>query len=109
MKLLITIVQDQDANRLMECLTEEGVQFTKISSTGGFLRAGNTTLLIGIEKEKVNRVRSLIEEACNARELQVDLPASMAGMGGAQALLPTRVTVGGAIIFVLDVERILSF
>ena len=109
MKLLITIVQDQDANRLTDRLPEEGFQFTKVSSTGGFLREGNTTLLIGVEEEKMDRVLSLIKETGRAREHQVEVPVSIAAMGGAQPFPPTKVTVGGAMIFILDVERMESF
>ena len=109
MKLLVTIVQDQDANKLMDRLSEEDFQFTKVSSTGGFLREGNTTLLIGVEEEKLNQLLSLIKEVCRARERYVEIPVSIAAMGGAQPFPPTKVVVGGATIFVMDVERMVSF
>ena len=109
MKLLITIVQDEDANRLMDCLNKEGFQFTKISSTGGFLREGSTTLLIGVKKDKMDRILSLVKETSCAREYQVDVPVSVAAMGGAQPFPPTRVTSGGAVIFIMDVEKVVSF
>ena len=109
MKLLITIVQAQDGNRLMDRLSEEGFQFTKVSSTGGFLRKGNTTLLIGVEGIRVNLILSLIKETCRVRELHENLSVSIGEVGEAQSFLPTKVTVGGAIIFVLNIERMESF
>ena len=49
MKLLIAIVQDADVNFLMDALTDNGYRVTRLSTTGGFLKKGNTTLLIGVE------------------------------------------------------------
>ena len=49
MKLIIAIVQDEDASRLISNLMNEGYGVTKLATTGGFLRAGNTTLLIGVD------------------------------------------------------------
>ena len=107
MKLLITIVQDKDAIRLMDCLSKEGFQFTKVSSTGGFLREGNTTLLIGVKELEVNRILSLIKGTCHAREHHIETPFASVGETG---FFPsTKLTVGGAVIFVLDVERVESF
>ena len=92
MKLLVTIVQDQDANRLMDKLSERGFQFTKVSSTGGFLREGNTTLLIGVrEDRKGEEILSIIKENSETREKSSEKKA--------------KVTVGGAKVFTLDVER----
>ena len=54
MKLVIAIVQDDDALDVIEELNDKGYRVTKLATTGGFLKSGNTTLMIGIEKEKVN-------------------------------------------------------
>ena len=48
MKLIIAIVQDEDASRLISNLMSEGYGVTKLATTGGFLRAGNTLSLIHI-------------------------------------------------------------
>ena len=55
MKLIIAIVQDEDASRLISNLMSEGYSVTKLATTGGFLRAGNTTLLLGIDDEKIEK------------------------------------------------------
>lgn len=73
MKLIVAIVQDQDVNALMDALTEKKYRVTKLSSTGGFLKSGNTTLLIGVEDEKVNEVKELVDNNCKTREITTSL------------------------------------
>ena len=65
MKLIIAIVQDEDASRLISNLMSEGYSVTKLATTGGFLRAGNTTLLLGIDDEKIEKAMSIIEHDCD--------------------------------------------
>ena len=77
MKLIIAIVQDEDASRLVSSLMNEGFGVTKLATTGGFLRAGNTTLLVGVE----------------------------AGVSGVYSPYPIEVMVGGATVFVLTVDQ----
>ena len=60
MKLIIAIVQDEDAPGLIEDLTEEEYRVTKLASTGGFLKSGNTTLLRGVEDEQVELEKLLL-------------------------------------------------
>ena len=67
MKLLLAIVQDADVNFLMDALTENGYRVTRLSTTGGFLKKGNTTLLIGVEEEKLEEVLDIIEKNCKRR------------------------------------------
>ena len=64
MKLIIAIVQDEFSNQVIKSLMAEKYRTTKLSSTGGFLKSGNTTLLIGVEDEKVEEVIELIKEGC---------------------------------------------
>jgi len=66
MKLLIAILNDVDAEGVLRALVEQGFRATRIASTGGFLRRGNTTLLIGLESDRVNSAMELIREACGA-------------------------------------------
>jgi uncharacterized protein YaaQ len=66
MKLLIAILNDVDAEEVLRALVEKGIRATRIASTGGFLRRGNTTLLIGLESDRVNSAMELIREACGA-------------------------------------------
>lgn len=105
MKLVIAIVQDEDAVRLVGKLMDEGFSVTKLATTGGFLRAGNTTLLIGVDEAKLEPCMSVIEKVCKSRKQMAASPTSMSGMNGAYSPYPIEVLVGGATVFVLDVEQ----
>ena len=68
MKLILAIVQDKDSNRLSNEFVDAGIRATKLSTTGGFLKAGNTTFIIGIEEERVDEVLDRIRDNCQSRE-----------------------------------------
>lgn len=105
MKLVISIVQDEDAPKLVDRLMKEGFGVTKLASTGGFLRAGNTTLLIGVEKAKVDYVIEIISDLCQMRTQLTTSPAPTTWSSGVYMPYPVEVQVGGATIFVLDVDQ----
>ena len=104
MKLIVAIVQDQDAPSLVEDLTDKDYRVTKLASTGGFLKSGNTTLLIGIDDEHVEDVIKLIEDNCKTREITTSL-LTVTMPGATYIPYPLEVTVGGATAFVLDVDN----
>ncbi len=100
MKLIVAIVNSDDTNRVMRALVKNSFSATKLKTTGGFLMKGNTTFLIGVEDEKVNSAIEVI--SANSKERKQAMPVtSNYGVG----VMPIEVTVGGATIFVLDVER----
>lgn len=103
MRLVIAMVQDQDVNKLLGVLTEQGYSATKLASTGGFLRQGNTTLLIGVEDDKVNEVTGLIKDTCRSRKQLVTPLASVGRTMNSYMPNPVEVSVGGATVFVVDV------
>ncbi|MEE8337329.1 MAG: cyclic-di-AMP receptor [Dehalococcoidia bacterium] len=104
-KLCVIIVSDNDANRLMERMVERSLPATKIGSTGGFLRRGNATIISGVPSAAVDDVVAIVREECHARKEFVPVQTlPFLGDGGFSAE-PVEVRVGGAIIFVLDVER----
>jgi uncharacterized protein YaaQ len=108
MKLIITIVQDYDSDRLLRAVTYAGFSATKISSMGGFLRTRNTTVFIGIDDEKVNACLRIIEQVCRSRvEVQLDPYASEYAEWYAAGL--HEVTIGGAVVFLVSVSRFLQF
>jgi uncharacterized protein YaaQ len=108
MKLIITIVQDYDSDRLLRAVTSAGFSATKISSMGGFLRTRNTTVFIGIDDEKVNACLRIIERVCRSRvEVQLDPYASEYAEWYAAGL--HEVTIGGAVVFLVSVSRFLQF
>ena len=106
MKLIVAIVQDQDVNALMDSLTEKKYRVTRLSSTGGFLKSGNTTLLIGVEDDKVNEVKELVDQNCKTREIPTSL-LTVTMPGDTFVPYPLEVKVGGATLFVLNVEEFL--
>ena len=101
MKLVIAVVEDDDTPALVEELTENKFQATKLASTGGFLMQGNTTLLMGIDDNRVEDVLDLIRRICVGGKKLIprttsDLPSAIN--------LPIEVEAGGAIVFVVDIE-----
>lgn len=64
MKLIIAIVRDTDDAAVVERLTGQGHRVTRVASTGGFLRHGNVTLLVGVEAENVQPVIDTLRETC---------------------------------------------
>lgn len=102
MKLIIAIVQDEDASRLVSALMNDGYGVTKLATTGGFLMAGNTTFLVGTDDSRVDEIISIIEKHSKKRTQMV--PSSTYGTS-TYASFPVEVTVGGATVFVTDIER----
>ena len=103
MKLVIAIVNRDDANAVTQNLAKNGFYSTKLASSGGFLLAGNVTILIGVAEEKVQAVIDIIHEYSHSRK-QVIPATTEVGMGY-MPTMPVEVTVGGATVFVVDVER----
>ena len=103
MKLVVAIVQDQDVYNLNADLTEAGFRITKLASTGGFLKTGNST-----EDENVDKCLEIIENDCKSRETTTSmLSVSMPGTN--YISYPVEVMVGGATVFLLEVDKYLRF
>ncbi|EPZ53218.1 cyclic-di-AMP receptor [Alicyclobacillus acidoterrestris] len=109
MKLVVAVVQDKDSSKLAQNLVNANIRATKLASTGGFLHAGNTTFLIGTDDDKVDEVKHIIQQSCKARE-QVVAPMSPMGASMESYIpYPVNVSVGGATVFVLDIEQFDQF
>ncbi len=100
MKLIIAIVNSSDCNKVLTELAKNEIGATRLATTGGFLRSGNRTLLIGTEDDKVQTVIDIIQKKSHTRK-QYIAPSDVS----ANSIHPIEVTVGGATIFVTDVER----
>lgn len=96
MKLVLTIVRDDDAGEVVDALTEQGYYVTRLASTGGFLRLGNTVLISGIEDDELEPMLRVIE---SHSEIHAAPPVSDSGPGAQ----PSR-----AVVFVLDLQRIVK-
>jgi uncharacterized protein YaaQ len=103
-KLLVVITADDEADTLIGKLVERGYPATKVSSTGGFLRRGSATIFSGVEAEDVDNVMLIIREYCQARTEFVPAQA-LPFPDSIYPAEPVQVRVGGAIVFVLPVER----
>ena len=105
MKLIIAIIQDEDSKKLNETFTKKGVRSTRLSSTGGFMRAGNSTFIVGIEDNKVDTVIDIMEEVCSTRVQSIMAPPTYDFNFEMNLNYPVDVEVGGATVFVLDVDQ----
>ena len=104
MKMVTAIVNKQDSSFVCDALRSEGIAVTKMASTGGFLRSGNVTLLIGVDDCDLNRALEVVRTHCSTRTMDMpvvsDAPAMKLGLPRT-----AKVTVGGATVFVTDVEH----
>jgi uncharacterized protein YaaQ len=105
LKLVIIIASDPDAEKLTRKLVEQGYPATKVSSTGGFLRKGNATILSGVEANEVEGIIAMVRSECYARTEYVPVQTLPFFGEGSVLQEPIEVRVGGAIVFVVDVER----
>ena len=105
MKLVFSIVSSDDANIVMRELNKEGFSVTRMASTGGFLKVGNVTLLVGTEEENVQNVIDVITKFSAKRKKIVFNAEPYHGVSSGYMSFPAEVEVGGATIFVIDVER----
>jgi uncharacterized protein YaaQ len=108
MKLVFAIVHDEDGRKVMDELSKSGFGVTKLCSSGGFLRAGNTTLIVGVEEEKLDEVMAIIEKKSKSRKQVINSPIAhngLDGMNGMYMPYPVEVVVGGATVFVINVEQ----
>ena len=108
MKLIIAIVQDEDASRLVSALMNDGYGVTKLATTGGFLHGGNTTLMIGVDKEKVEETLDIIKSKSSTRKEFMVIPSTLPGYADSSPT-PVQVTLGGATVFIVDVEQFYRF
>jgi uncharacterized protein YaaQ len=104
MKLVVAIVQDYDTDRLLRAISEAGLRATRIASTGGFLRTGNTTVLLGVEDEHVADCLDVLRKTCQSRveRAPAELVEELGYFGPGTV---AEVTIGGAVVFVVPVSR----
>lgn len=108
MKLVIAIIHKDDSLKLRNTLIENDFRVTKLSTSGGFLRSENATLLIGVEEEQLPALLEHIRNICHTRNELVVSPVSEFFAASPHMGLPLEVTVGGATVFVLDVDQFIK-
>lgn len=96
LKLIIAIVHDEDSGRIIDEFNDNNLKITKMCSTGGFMKSGNSTLLSGIQDDEVDKAVSIIENNTRKREDVIDIHSY-------------KVSTGRATIFIADIERCEKF
>jgi uncharacterized protein YaaQ len=104
-KMVMAIVHDHDAPELMDSLANNNFQATKMASTGGFLREGNTTFMVGTDEGHVDELLEIIETNCKSREKTVAPMSPVANSLESYYSFPMEVQIGGATVFIFDVEQ----
>ena len=106
MKIVLAIVSNDDSSSVSSALNKANYSVTRLATTGGFLRAGNTTMIIGTEDNNVDEVIKIIGNESKRRTEIV--PSTASYDIGRYASFPVEVQVGGATIFVIDVEQFIK-
>lgn len=110
MKLIYAIVRNDNEDDVISALNKEKYSVTKLATTGGFLRKGNITLMIGTDDEKVDHAINIIRKECgNSQNITVNMPYISGTSMVNYATMPMNVEVGGATIFVVNVDRFEKF
>jgi uncharacterized protein YaaQ len=106
MKLVMAVVSNDDANNVIKTLIQSDFFVTKLATTGGFLKSGNTTIIIGVQDERLDECIELISDQSKQRTKLV--PNAISSEFGIFSSTPVEVQVGGATIFVMDVEQFIK-
>lgn len=104
MKLMFAIVNSDDSHSVASALTKAGYRATKLASSGGFLSTGNTTFMIACEDEKVSDIVEVIRT--HSRKRKQVVTSEMAASVSGSTSFPVEVSVGGATIFIVPIEKI---
>ena len=105
MQLVLAIVHSDDAAGLIDSLTKRSFRATRISTAGGFLKESNATILLGIEDAKLDEVLVTIQSNCQTRSQYINPLPPVMEPGEFYMPYPVEVQIGGATVFVLDVEQ----
>ena len=105
MKLIMAIISKEDTSAVASALSKAKFYMTRLSTTGGFLRAGNTTMLIGTDDEKVDECIEIIAANAKQRAEKVNPDASYMGSQNDNGV-PLKINAGGARGFEINVRKL---
>ncbi len=109
MKLLISIIQEEDTKNVVDILLNDGFKVTKLRSMGGFLEVHNTILISVVEEKCVDKYLEIIKKNCKSRQRFVEnLPLNILE-GSPGYTLPVKVTVGGAQVYIINLDDYKKF
>jgi len=103
-RLVVAIVNSDDASALADRLVSRGFGVTRLDTAGGFLRRGNTTILIGTSVARLEDALATIQTVCRTRVIST-FEAFAQSTPDMLPAVPIEVEVGGATVFICDVER----
>lgn len=103
MKLMFAVVNNDDSHSVASAITKSGFRATKLSSSGGFLKAGNTTFMIACEDDKVDEIIEVIRTHSRKRKQTITPDMTVGSAEGVS--FPVEVSVGGATIFITPIDR----
>lgn len=110
-KLIFAVLQGEDYDSTVYELNQAGFFVTLLSSTGGFLKKKSTTVMIGVEEEKVPEVKAILKK-CAGRRVETTYQTVTVPHSGELAAIPPIPMdreVGGAAVFVMDLEQMEKF
>lgn len=104
-KMIVAVINNADRAQLTAALVKDGFTATRLASTGSFLRTGNSTFLLGVNEADVPKVMAIFGAHCSSRQEPVS--QLWLAEAGIEPVYPDSlsVTVGGATVFVLDVDQ----
>ena len=106
MKLILAIISTDDTKACISAVNKASYHVTRLATTGGFLSSGNTTLIIGCEDREVERAIEIIGSESQRRKEAV--PTTVNSDVSSLVSYPIEVEVGGATIFVLNVDNFMK-
>ena len=106
LKLFFGIVQEADADVLADSLVSSGFRFTRVATAGGFLREGNTTFIIGVNEDRIGDLLGVVRRNATTRMQLVSPLQGVQDSGEARLPFPVEVQVGGATMFMFDLDRV---
>ena len=110
MKLMYIIVRQDNEADVVDALIKENFVITKLATSGGFLRRGNTTLFSCLQDNEVNKAIEIIKHECGKRQkIQVEMPINLPSTAINYTTVPTTIEIGGATIIVTDVYKFEKF
>ncbi|MGZ3139971.1 cyclic-di-AMP receptor [Candidatus Phytoplasma solani] len=106
MRLIIAIVSSNDANKVQTALIENSFFTTRLATKGGFLKEVNATFILGVKEEQVEKALEIIGQ--HSKKQTQMIPNNIMNQFSAYSSFPTEVSIGGATIFVLNVDQFLK-
>ncbi|MGI6029229.1 MAG: cyclic-di-AMP receptor [Candidatus Heteroscillospira sp.] len=111
-KLILAVLQEDDYDAVVTALNQEHFFVTRLSSSGGFLRRKNITIMIGVQDEEQEKVVSILKANASKRKQTIrKMPITLAGAHGleAGAAVPVEIDVGGVTVFTIPLDGIQKF